>query len=114
MLQEFLIPHLKENEVETEKIWFQQEGTTAHTARVSIAFLQTILPGRVISRYGDVSWPPRFPDITPCDFFLWGYVKSNVYVDKPRNIQELKKSIRREIVFVCKNEASPIVIYVVI
>jgi hypothetical protein len=25
-------------------------------------------------------WPPRFPDATPCDFFLWGYVKDQVYV----------------------------------
>jgi hypothetical protein len=53
MIQEFLILYLEENEVDTEKIWFQQ--VTAHTARVSIAFLQTIFPGGVISRYGDVS-----------------------------------------------------------
>jgi len=98
MLQEFLIPHLEENEVGLGKIWFQQDGATAHTARVSIAFLQTIFNGRVISRHGDVPWPLRSPDITPCDFFLWGYVKSKVYVDKPRNIQELKESIRREII----------------
>ena len=26
------------------------------------------------------SWPPRSPDMTPCDFFLWGYVKERVYV----------------------------------
>ena len=25
-------------------------------------------------------WPSRFPDLTPCDFFLWGCVKSLVYV----------------------------------
>jgi|UniRef100_A0A2S2PZ44 hypothetical protein len=71
MLQEFLIPHLEENEVDMEKIWFQQDGATAHTARVSIAFLQqTIFPGCVISRYGDVFWPPRSPGISPSNFFL--------------------------------------------
>ncbi|PSN35202.1 hypothetical protein C0J52_22958 [Blattella germanica] len=26
------------------------------------------------------AWHPRFPDITPCDFYLWGYIKDNVYV----------------------------------
>jgi len=26
------------------------------------------------------SWPPKSPDMTPCDFFLWGYVKERVYV----------------------------------
>ena len=24
--------------------------------------------------------PPRSPDMTPCEFFLWGYVKERVYV----------------------------------
>jgi len=24
--------------------------------------------------------PPRSPDMTPCEFFLWGYVKEHVYV----------------------------------
>ena len=25
-----------------------------------------------------LAWPPRSPDATPCDFFLWGYVKDQV------------------------------------
>jgi hypothetical protein len=30
-------------------------------------------------------------DLTPCDFFLWGYVKDTVYVPwLPRNLQELQ------------------------
>jgi hypothetical protein len=24
-------------------------------------------------------WAPRSPDLTTCDFFLWGYVKDNAY-----------------------------------
>jgi hypothetical protein len=35
------------------------------------------------------AWPPRSPDATPCDFFLWGYVKDQVYVPPlPANIPE--------------------------
>jgi hypothetical protein len=26
------------------------------------------------------SWHPRSPDLTPRDFFLWGYVKDRVFV----------------------------------
>ena len=26
------------------------------------------------------AWPPCSPYATPCDFFLWGYVKDQVYV----------------------------------
>ena len=25
-------------------------------------------------------WPPRSPDLTPCDFFLWGCIKDRVFV----------------------------------
>ena len=30
-------------------------------------------------------------------FFLWGYLKSRVYVRKPRTVDDLKVSIREEI-----------------
>ena len=37
------------------------------------------------------------PDLNPCDFFLWGYLKDRVYVPKPNNIEELKNRITEEI-----------------
>jgi len=38
------------------------------------------------------------PDATPCDFFLWGYVKDQVYVPPlPASILELKVRIRTAI-----------------
>ena len=38
---------------------------------------------------------PRSPDATPCAFFLWGYVKGQVYVPPlPASIPELKVQIR--------------------
>ena len=41
---------------------------------------------------------PRSPDPTPCDFFLWGYVKDQVYVPPlPASIAELKVRIRTAI-----------------
>jgi len=42
-----------------------------------------------------LAWPPCYPDATPCDFFLWGYVKYQVYVSPlPASIPELKVRIR--------------------
>jgi len=42
--------------------------------------------------------PPRSPYATPCDFFLWGYVKDQVYVPPlPSSIPELKVRIRTAI-----------------
>jgi len=42
-------------------------------------------------------WPPRSPDLTPPDCFLWGYLKGRVYQNKPRTIGALKANITEEI-----------------
>jgi hypothetical protein len=46
---------------------------------------------------GDVQWPARPPDLSACDYFLWGYLKSKVYISRPRTITKLKQNIREEI-----------------
>uniref|UniRef100_A0A914CWJ9 Transposase n=1 Tax=Acrobeloides nanus TaxID=290746 RepID=A0A914CWJ9_9BILA len=38
---------------------------------------------------------PYSPDLTPCDFFLWGYVKSKVYRTKQVDLEELKGRIQQ-------------------
>ena len=43
-----------------------------------------------------VEWPPRSPDLTPLDFFLWGYLKSKVYVTPPATLANLRKRISHE------------------
>ncbi|GFX46428.1 uncharacterized protein TNCV_238901 [Trichonephila clavipes] len=52
---------------------------------------------RLISRFGPVNWSPRSCDLTPLDYFLWGYVKSLVYADKPQTLDHLEDNIRRVI-----------------
>jgi hypothetical protein len=56
-----------------------------------------VYDGHFISRFGDVPWPPRSRDLSTCDFFLWGYLKSCVYTHKPRTLNDLKEAIRQEI-----------------
>ena len=51
----------------------------------------------VISRGGDVPWPARSPDFSVCDYFLWGYLESRVFICKPRTIAKLKQSVKEEI-----------------
>ncbi|XP_046687079.1 uncharacterized protein LOC124372712 [Homalodisca vitripennis] len=97
MLKNFLIPEIRINRFNRHRIWFQQDGATAHTANVVINSLRRKFRGRVISRFGDIAWPPRSPDLSICDFFLWGLLKSRVYTNKPRTLYELKETIRQEI-----------------
>lgn len=40
------------------------------------------------------AWPPRSPDLTPLDFFLWGYLKNEVYQHPISNMAELCDRIR--------------------
>jgi len=59
-----------------------------------MAKIQSYFSDRVISKG---LWPPRSPDLTPPDYFLWGYLKGRVYQNKPRNIDTLKANITEEI-----------------
>jgi len=66
MINEFLSPNLPPN---SGALWFQQDGATANTTVISIAAFRRLFPQRVISRFGDVSWPPRSPDLTAPNIF---------------------------------------------
>ncbi|GFX63824.1 putative transposable element [Trichonephila clavipes] len=79
------------------ELWFQRDGATCHTARATIDLLKDTFGDRLISRFGPVNWPPRSCDLTPLDYFLWGYVKSLVYADKPQTLDHLEDNIRRVI-----------------
>ncbi|CAK9834549.1 hypothetical protein ANTRET_LOCUS11064 [Anthophora retusa] len=87
-------PYIFRNE--NGQMWFQQDGATCHTSGVTLE-LQEKFPGLVISRRSDVEWPPRSCDLTPLDCFLWGYVKSLVYGNKPITIDQLENNIVKTI-----------------
>ena len=63
-------------------------------------FVGMQFPGRVISKHGDWPWPLRSPDLTVCDFFLWGYLKHkiwNVLLDQqPNNLRQLREAFVME------------------
>ncbi|GFW25471.1 uncharacterized protein TNCV_3721991 [Trichonephila clavipes] len=75
-----------------------QDGATSHTVNPVKAFLiQTFEENRIVSRCCRYPWPPRSPDLTPAAFWLWGYLKSCVYLSGPSSLLELKDAIRREV-----------------
>jgi len=55
--------------------------------------LDAKFPNRWIGRDGPIPWPLRPPDITPLDFFLWGYVKDKVFSTPVPDITNLKARI---------------------
>jgi hypothetical protein len=56
-------------------------------------FFDMIIPGRWAGRDRPIQWPPRSPDLTPLDFFLWGYDKDIVYKIPVTSFDELKLRI---------------------
>lgn len=78
-------------------LFYQQDGAPPHYAAPVRAYLNQMFPNRWIGRRGPIEWPARSPDLTPLDFFLWGYLKSKVYINRPNTLDELKIRIREEV-----------------
>ena len=64
-------------------------GTAVETRKL----LSEKFEDRLISLKASHIWAPHSPDLSPLDFFLWGYAKDNVYKNKPTSISELKQEI---------------------
>lgn len=104
MLREQVVPTLAElfpNPLEpnlpNERIWLQQDGAPPHYALPVRNYLNDTFPHRWIGRRGFIEWPARSPDLTPLDFFLWGYLKNRVFKTQPANLDELRNRITGEI-----------------
>ncbi|GFT86938.1 uncharacterized protein TNCV_3641891 [Trichonephila clavipes] len=97
LLRETVVPCLIQRG-QIANVTFMQDGATSHTANPVKAFLiQTFGEDIIVSRRCRYPWPPRSPDLAPADFWLWGYLKSRVYLSGPSSLSELKDAIRREV-----------------
>ena len=90
MLKHYVVPQLEEFQ---PRVVFQQDGAPPHWGLIVRDFLNETFPNRWIGRNGPTPWPPRSPDITPLDFFLWGYVKDRVYRTPLRDVETLQSRI---------------------
>lgn len=92
MLQSFFLPRISQHPL-FDRVIFMQDGAPPHFGLNVRAWLDETFPSRWIGRRGPTEWPPRSPDLTPCDFFLWGFLKSLAYAKKPQTLMELKAAI---------------------
>ena len=75
---------------------FKKTGNVADQPHYGIQvrrFLDQQFPDAWIGRRGPVEWPPRSPDLSPLDFYLWGHLKFMVYQVKIQDINHLKERI---------------------
>jgi len=45
-----------------------------------------------------IAWPPQLPDLTPCDFSVWGYIIDKVFVPPlPTCLEELWAQTKKQL-----------------
>jgi hypothetical protein len=61
--------------------------------------LNQAFPNRWIGPRGTINSPARSPDLAPCNFFSWTYLKNKIYKTRHPNIDSLREGIVAE----CRN-----------
>ena len=93
VLQQWLFPQL--HEAEPENFIWQQDGVLPHWHAFVRDWLNNVVPNTWIGCKGlddraCFALPSCSPDLMPCDFYLWGFVKDRVYVPSlPANLNDL-------------------------
>lgn len=78
-----------------QNFYLQQDGAPPHNARIVTDYLDNRYENRWIGTNGPIRWPPRSPDITPLDFFVWPFLKEKVFsAGAPQNLNILIQKIR--------------------
>ncbi|CAB0042120.1 unnamed protein product, partial [Trichogramma brassicae] len=96
MLRNELPRLLEENPVAHLNMWWQQDGASPHNARPVTDCLNEMFGRRWIGyrARGVRKWPPRSPDLTPLDFYLWGRLKDICYQEEPTTQENMIERIR--------------------
>ena len=91
MLTEEVVLCLQNHPVHDNMIWMQ-DGAPAHFSTIVRQYLHKTFDNW-IGRSGKISWPQRSPDMTPCDFSMWGTIKTKVFERQPQTDYKLKTYI---------------------
>lgn len=78
----------------SKQMWFQHDGALQHFSLGARQLLDGNFPNHWIGRGGTTAWPARSPDLTPIDFFFWGYVKNTVFAMEPASLEDLKERVK--------------------
>lgn len=81
------------NLADRAQVIFQQDSAPPHNSQAVAGLLTQLFHDRWISTRGPVLWPPRSPDLTPLDFYFWGFLKNEIYKNRYENTNDLQESI---------------------
>jgi len=76
------------------QMYFQHDGAPPYYTQHVGEYTNEPFANRWLGRVGPVAWPPRSPDLTPLDYYLWGNMKTLVYETKVDSRAALRHSTR--------------------
>jgi hypothetical protein len=88
LLKDNIVQMLTEISPNDEHLVFQQDETSPHYALPIRPYLDRKFPGQWIGRRVAIRWPSRPLDLSPREFFLWGYLKSKIYATQPDSLED--------------------------
>lgn len=80
-----------------QNLFLQLDGCPAHFAITVREHINAVFQQRWIGRGNLFPWPPRSPDLTCLDFYLWGRIKDIVFRTQPTTREDMKDRIRNAI-----------------
>ncbi|GFV47429.1 uncharacterized protein TNCV_4830851 [Trichonephila clavipes] len=88
-------------------------GALLHWHLAVCDWLNFTVPNQWISRkrpHGKACfvWPPRSPDLTPLDFYLWGFIKDRMYVPPLPYLSDLRRTIETAVTRITSDSFSKI------
>lgn len=88
------------------QIFFHNDGAPPHNSAAVCQYLTNTYDDRWMGNNGPFKWPARSPDLNPLDFFLWGYIKNQIYSNEWENkeimknrVQEILQTIPEDMIF---------------
>lgn len=79
--------------------WFMQDEAPPHRTSEVLCVLGTAFGNWVIALnrpnvFGpEIQWPPCSPNLNPCDFFLWGFLRDRAMKNNADTIEKIQASI---------------------
>ena len=76
-------------------MWYLLDEAPPHFAGPVTEWLKKHFPNHWVGRNCPVAWPSRSPDLSPCNFCLWGWMKQLVYGNQhcPETFEELQQRV---------------------
>lgn len=94
ILRQHIEPLVDDLPLEERRIvFYQHDGAPPHNAAIARDFLATNFGNNWIANQGPSRWPPRSPDLTPMDFYLWGRLKDIIYKLPKNSRLELEAAV---------------------